>query len=106
MRPRREHRHREHLRRTRRHGFARHERRRLREDMLTLDMVPSGRRARVVRVHGGRRLVHRLATLGLVPGSVVTVTRSRGPAIVLVRGTRMVVGRGAAMAIEMEEADE
>jgi Fe2+ transport system protein FeoA len=74
--------------------------------MLTLDTVESGRLVRVVRIHGGRRLVHRLSTLGLVPGAVVTVTRRRGPAIVSVRGARMVVGRGAAMAIELEEVEE
>jgi ferrous iron transport protein A len=70
-----------------------------------LESVANGSRVRVVRVNGGRRLVHRLATLGLVPGSVVTVVRNRGPAIVSVHGTRMVVGRGAAQAIEWEDVD-
>ncbi len=64
-----------------------------------------GERVRVVRVHGGRTLVHRLAALGLVPGSVVTVTRSRGPAILRIGGARVVVGRNAAMAVEVEEGD-
>lgn len=98
--------------RTRRHGFRRHGFRRhglphhVAGATLTLDSVGNGRRVRVVRVHGGRRLVHRIATLGLVPGSVVTVLRNRGPAIVSLRGTRMVIGRGAAQAIELEEVDE
>jgi ferrous iron transport protein A len=76
------------------------------EGELTLDHVRSGRRVRVVRVRGGRRLTQRLAALGLVPGSLVTVTRSRGPAIVAVGGARIAVGRQAAMAIEVEETGE
>jgi ferrous iron transport protein A len=87
--------------RVRRHGLGRHDH----AAALTLESVRNGRTVRIVRVTGGRRLVHRLATLGLVPGSVVTVVRNRGPAIVSVRGTRMVVGRGAAEAIEWEEVD-
>lgn len=74
--------------------------------VLTLDGVRDGRRVRIVSIRGGRRLTHRLAALGLVPGSVVTVSRSRGPAIVAVGGARIAVGRGAAAAIEVREAGE
>jgi Fe2+ transport system protein FeoA len=72
---------------------------------LTLDRVRNGARVRVVRVRGGRRLVHRLAALGLVPGSLVTVNRARGPAILSVGGTRIAVGHHAALAVEVVEAD-
>jgi Fe2+ transport system protein FeoA len=58
-----------------------------------------------VRITGGRRLVHRLAALGVVPGAVVTVRRGRGPAIVSLNGTRLAVGRQAAAAIEVEAID-
>ena len=73
---------------------------------LTLDEVGRGGRVRVVRVRGGRALVHRLAALGLVPGSSVTVVRARGPAIVSVLGARIAVGRRAAMAVEVEVVGE
>ncbi len=73
---------------------------------LTLDGVARGRRVRVTRVRGGRGMVHRLAALGLVPGSVVTVIRARGPAIVAIGGARIAVGRHAAMAVEVEEVEE
>jgi ferrous iron transport protein A len=71
--------------------------------VLTLGTVASGARVRVVRVRGGRGLVHRLAAVGLVPGCELTVTRSRAPAIVSMGGARIAVGRHAAMAVEVEE---
>ena len=57
---------------------------------------------RVVGVSGGRRLVHRLAALGVVPGVVLTVVRPSGPALIMVGGARIAVGRTAAQAIEVE----
>lgn len=59
-------------------------------------------RVRVVGVSGGRRLVHRLAALGVVPGVVLTVIRPSGPALIMVGGARIAVGRTAAQAIEVE----
>jgi len=69
----------------------------------TLDTVASHRRVRVLRVVGGRRLVQRLAALGVVPGASITVDRASGPALVAVGDTRIAVGREAARAIEVEE---
>jgi Fe2+ transport system protein FeoA len=57
-----------------------------------------------VKIHGGRGLVHRLAALGLVPGSLITVTRSRGPAILSLGGARIAICRKAAQAVEIEPA--
>ena len=73
--------------------------------ILTVGAVSAGSRVRVRRVHGGRRLVHRLAALGVVPGAVMTVQRRRGPAIVLLAGARVALGRQAADAIEVELAE-
>jgi len=73
---------------------------------LTLDRVKRGSRVRVVRVRGGSRLIHRLAALGIVPGALVAVDRERGPAVLSLHGARVAVGRGAAMAIEVEETPE
>ncbi len=69
----------------------------------TLATVRSHRRVRVLRVVGGRRLVQRLAALGIVPGVSVTVDRASGPALVAVGDTRIAVGREAARAVEVEE---
>lgn len=57
--------------------------------------------ARVVRVAGGRRLVQRLAALGIVPGATITVDRASGPALIAVGHTRVAIGRQAAIAIEV-----
>ncbi len=69
----------------------------------TLDTVSSHRRVRVLRVVGGRRLVQRLAALGIVPGVSITVDRASGPALVAIGDTRIAVGREAARAVEVEE---
>lgn len=69
----------------------------------TLDQVQQGERVKVVRVSGGRRLVHRLSGLGIVPGAVLTVLRPRGPGLVSVNGTRVAIGRQAACVIEVQE---
>jgi ferrous iron transport protein A len=84
----------------------RHRRRHHAPGVHTLAAVASGRTVRVVRVGGGRRLVHRLAALGIVPGAKITVTRARGPALVSLNGTRLAVGRQAAAAVEVEETGE
>jgi len=70
---------------------------------LTIDAVSPGDRVRVTRVHGGRRLVHRLASLGIVPGSLITVTRPTGPSIITMGGARIAVGPQAAAAVEVED---
>jgi len=95
-----------HRRARRRRRSRRRERQVAPDGVLTLDGVADGRRVRVVSIRGGRRLTHRLAALGLVPGSLVTVNRARGPAIVAIGGARIAVGRGAATLIEVEEAGE
>ena len=69
----------------------------------SLDTVGSKRQVRVLRVVGGRRLVQRLAALGIVPGVSITVDRSSGPALVAIGDTRIAVGREVARAIEVEE---
>lgn len=73
---------------------------------LTLDQIAGGARVRVLGVRGGRRLVHRLAALGMVPGATLTVTRPRGPAIVAIGGTSVALGSQAAVVIDVEELTE
>ncbi len=73
---------------------------------MTLDEVARGTRVRVLGVRGGRRLVHRLAALGMVPGAQLTVTRPRGPAIVAIGGASVALGKQATGAIDVEEIEE
>jgi len=68
---------------------------------IPLSMLPEGREAIVVEVRGGWGLVRRLAELGFTSGTKVKVLNSApsGPLLVMVRGSRVALGRGLAMKI-------
>ncbi|NOX44362.1 MAG: ferrous iron transport protein A [Caldiserica bacterium] len=73
-----------------------------------LEALPVGRRARVVRIDGGRGLVARLARLGVVPGAEVEVISRApvgGPILVEVDGARVALGRGVARRVVVEPRD-
>ena len=71
---------------------------------MPLSMVNTGRRVRLMAVRAGHDLAVRLAAMGLVPGVELEVIRNnyRGPFIVLVKDTRLILGRGVASKIEVE----
>lgn len=55
-----------------------------------------------VEVHGGHALRQRLAELGILPGTELTLLRppaDGGPVLVHVRGTRLALGRGMAQKV-------
>jgi ferrous iron transport protein A len=56
----------------------------------------------------GRSETNRLASWGLTPGALVDMTQNygRGPLIVMVRGTRVALGRGEAAQIFVERNAE
>lgn len=64
--------------------------------MVPLSLIDSGRKARLHAICAGRGLTARLASMGLVPGvEVEVISRStRGPFVVSVKGTRLILGRG------------
>lgn len=68
---------------------------------MPLAIVSPGRRVLVVGVDAGGGLQGRLAALGLVPGTEVEViaNSAKGPFIVLVKGSRLILGRGMAQKI-------
>ncbi len=71
--------------------------------LLTLDMLPPGARARVVRIDAGIRAMRRIVEMGITPGAVVEVVMSYGgPILVRVRGTVIAIGRGIARRILVE----
>jgi len=74
---------------------------------LTLGAAEPGRPLRVAALAGGPALCARLAALGLLPGTGVTVIRrqERGPLVVNVRGSRVALGRGAARHIRVVPAE-
>jgi len=75
--------------------------------VMPLMMLQPGRRARVLEVRGGRGLTRRLASMGILPGTVVSLVRGGpgGPVIVAVRGGRVVIGRGMAHRVMVQMMD-
>ncbi|MDP8239489.1 MAG: FeoA family protein [Candidatus Hatepunaea meridiana] len=71
---------------------------------MPLTMVQIGKRVRLVGIDAGRRLRARLADMGLIPGVEIDIisNSSRGPFIVAVKGSRVVLGHGMAMKILVE----
>jgi len=71
---------------------------------MPLSMVCSGKRVKLLAIHAGRGLQRRLADMGLVPGVELEVisNRNRGPFIIAVKDTRLLLGRGMAHHIEVE----
>ncbi len=67
-------------------------------DLAPLSALPTGCGGRVAALTGGHGLIARLAALGLTPGVPFEVAQNsgHGPIIVLVRETRLALGRGEA----------
>jgi len=66
--------------------------------VVALSSLPPGATARLASVNAGAGLRARLVAMGLRPGIPVTVVhnRGRGPFVVAVHGTRIMLGRGMA----------
>jgi Fe2+ or Zn2+ uptake regulation protein/Fe2+ transport system protein FeoA len=65
--------------------------------------LATGAAGRVAALTGGRDLTARLAALGLTPGAACEVVQNpaHGPVIVLVRDTRLALGRGEAAHVQV-----
>jgi ferrous iron transport protein A len=68
---------------------------------IGLDELPAGSDAEVITLAGGGATLNRLAALGFVPGSRVSMVQNygRGPLIVSVINTRVALGRREALTI-------
>ncbi|MBI3961168.1 MAG: ferrous iron transport protein A [Deinococcus sp.] len=75
--------------------------------LASLDQLAPGSSGIVRRLGGGKELASRLAAMGLSIGSLVKVLQNpgHGPLLVLVRDTRIALGRGEAPKVLVEEAD-
>jgi ferrous iron transport protein A len=69
--------------------------------ILPLAEVPEGTQAVVQGLRGGAGFLGRMAALGFIVGGKVSVLQNsgRGPVIVLVRDTRVALGRGEALKV-------
>jgi Fe2+ transport system protein FeoA len=76
---------------------------------VRLDQLARGSRAVVQQLVGGRAFTSRLAALGMTKGTRIEVLQNarHGPVLVLVRETRLALGRGEAQKVLVEApADE
>ena len=73
-----------------------------------LDQLAPGSVCIVRELHGGRGFTARLAGIGISSGCRITVLQnpSRGPLLVLVRGTRIALGRGEAAKVQVSEVEQ
>ena len=74
---------------------------------IGLDELPTGGEAEIESVSGAGSVMSRLAALGFVPGSRVSMVqnRGRGPLIVSVIHTRVALGRSEAGTIRARRID-
>lgn len=65
---------------------------------MQLSDIEAGRKVYIVAVGAGHGIQGRLASMGLVPGVQVDVVlnSSRGPFIIAVKGSRIILGHGMA----------
>jgi Fe2+ transport system protein FeoA len=66
-----------------------------------------GARGIVCNLLGGREFASRVVAMGLTIGAEITIIRNsgRGPIIIEVRDTRLALGRGEAIKVEVEVRD-
>jgi DtxR family transcriptional regulator, Mn-dependent transcriptional regulator len=72
---------------------------------VSISQLKKGERGKVSFIRGGRKVLQRLSDMGLTPGTEVTVVKSapfHGPLEILVRGSRLALGRGMTEIIFVE----
>ncbi|MBC8248463.1 MAG: ferrous iron transport protein A [Anaerolineales bacterium] len=74
------------------------------EQRISLGDLPTGEVGVVRQLAGGRGFISRLAALGFTLGAEVAMVQNfgHGPLIVLVRDTRVALGRGEAAKVLVE----
>ena len=74
------------------------------QTIMALTTLAPGQRARLVCIEAGRQAVHRLSELGMTPGVELELLHcnSSGPLLLMVRDTRLAVGRGMADKVMVE----
>ena len=72
----------------------------LKASVKPLALLDEGREGIVVDIIGGRGAMRNLLALGIVPGIKIKVLGNRGGTLlVLINGSRFVIGRGLAMKV-------
>ena len=74
--------------------------------MITLEQLPNGKEAVIVRVNAGHGLRNRMCCMNIREGKTIKKVMSqpfRGPIIILIDSRQCAVGRGMARKILVEE---
>jgi ferrous iron transport protein A len=73
--------------------------------LLPLSQISPGKEVTLIAIHGSRGLKARLTDMGLFEGMKLKVIHSHrpGPCIILVGGTRLILGYGMAQKILVKE---
>lgn len=68
---------------------------------MSLDMIETGAKVRIISIDAGHGLITRLVSMGLIPGAELTVINNsrNGPFVVAVKDSRIMLGRGMAQKI-------
>jgi Fe2+ transport system protein FeoA len=79
----------------------------LKQQEVFLEQLAAGTRAVVSELRGGRGFASRLAGMGIPVGCQIEVLQNpaHGPLLVLVRDTRIALGRGEASKILVRESE-
>ncbi|MEA1996559.1 MAG: FeoA family protein [Gemmatimonadota bacterium] len=66
------------------------------QKLRPLNQIKDGEVVRFVSVTGGHNIQARLVSMGLFPGTEIEVVKNRrhGPVVLLVKGARLILGRG------------
>ena len=74
---------------------------------MPLAIAAVGQEVELAAISGGRRLQHRLAEMGLMPGARFKIINKGqpGPFIILVKDTRLMLGRGMVHAVTIRAVD-
>jgi ferrous iron transport protein A len=77
-------------------------------NQIPLAELVTGENATVISFTAGRAVINRMASLGITPGAKIDMTQNygHGPLIVIVRGTRVALGRGEAAKVLVERGTE
>ncbi|MCS7286569.1 MAG: ferrous iron transport protein A [Anaerolineae bacterium] len=72
-----------------------------------LNEVVDGRKAIVKEIRGGRNIVTRMVTLGVIPGTEIEMVRNpkHGPLIIKVKGSYIALGQVEAAKILVQEEE-
>jgi Fur family transcriptional regulator, ferric uptake regulator len=76
-----------------------------RESVVPLNEMLPGETGEIESIAGGRGAAHRLTEMGLTRGTLIEVMTSRGPVLVMVRGSRVAISRGLARKVIVKRAE-